>query len=193
MSFNSIRGWDIFASQGCNPFHPWLPKMVIGGGGGEDHFKWKLNWGEKGRKESLINWKHLTKAIVNERGGGRNRFFIVASSLPDTKWNTTHDNHPSYLVATTELSSHTTLMHAATEQGNRLITTEQLLQQAIFCSVINDFAFFFPPSLYNYIQFPNISLLFIKRYLVISCFQRIEYIARDLSRVQSIWIQLYRL
>lgn len=53
-----------------------------------------------------------------------------------------HDNHPSYLVATTELSSHTTLMHAATEQGNRLITTEQLLQQAIFCSVINDFAFF---------------------------------------------------
>lgn len=55
---------------------------------------------------------------------------------------TTHDNDPSYLVATTELSSHTTLMHAATEQGNRLITTEQLLQQAIFCSVINDFAFF---------------------------------------------------
>lgn len=98
----------------------------------------------------------------------------------------THDNHPSYLVATTELSSHTTLMHAATEQGNRLIATEQLLQQAIFSSVINDFAFFFPPSLYNYIQFPNISLLFIKRYLVISCFQRIEYIARDLSRVQSI-------
>lgn len=28
----------------------------------------------------------------------------------------THDNHPSYLVATTKLSSHTTLMHGATEQ-----------------------------------------------------------------------------
>lgn len=28
----------------------------------------------------------------------------------------THENHPSYLVATTELNSHTTLMHGATEQ-----------------------------------------------------------------------------
>lgn len=66
--------------------------------------------------KTLINRKYIMKAIVNEKGGGRNRFFTVASSLPDTKWNMTHDNHPSYLVATTELSSHTTLMHGATEQ-----------------------------------------------------------------------------
>lgn len=46
----------------------------------------KTTLGRKGVKRNFDQLKtFLTKAIVNERGGGRNRFFIVASSLPDTK------------------------------------------------------------------------------------------------------------
>lgn len=52
-----------------NVFMPFIDKYItIGGEGGGGYFKWKLHWGEKGWKETLINWKHLTKAIVNEMG-----------------------------------------------------------------------------------------------------------------------------